>query len=211
MNIFEYSRLNLKYTVLSKRKLRWLVNNNKVDSWDDPRLPTLRGILRKGITMDALKAFILEIGPSTNTVFMEWDKIYALNKDIIDPMSKRIFAVTSEDPVGVEIENFDDLISDTSVLVDWHQKVDLGKRAQLRSKKLFIEPEDAEGIEEGIKLTLYKWGNSRVTKVVKDNVSGKITQIAIKLTPEDQDFKKTKVVHWISADPSHVSKFKSIV
>lgn len=214
MNIFEYSRLNLKYTVLSKRKLRWLVNNNKVDSWDDPRLPTLRGILRKGITMDALKAFILEIGPSTNTVFMEWDKIYALNKDIIDPMSKRIFAVSSENPVCVEILNFNELKLEESATVDWHQKVDLGKRTQYRSHKLFIEPEDAEGVEEGIKLTLYKWGNSRVKKVIKGN-EGKITEIHIDLTPEDQDFKKTKVVHWVSANPEHVSiklyQFREVV
>lgn len=99
MNIFEYSRLNMVHTVLSKRSLKWFVENWKVTGWDDPRFPTLRGILRRGVRVEAIKEFILDIGASTNTNLMKWDKLYAFNKEIIDPTSKRLFAVGSENPV----------------------------------------------------------------------------------------------------------------
>ena len=82
------------------------------------------------------------------------------------------------------------------VEVDWHQKnKDLGKRIQKRYKKLVIEKEDANLLKEGQKLTLYKWGNSVVEKIEKEG--DKITCIHVKLTPEDKDFKKTTICHWV--------------
>lgn len=81
----------------------------------------------------------------------------------------------------------------------------IGTRIQLRSNKLFIEVEDAKDLAIDMKLTLYKWGNSKVTHIEK-NDSGEIIKINLRLTPEDQDFKKTKVAHWVSAKEEHVSK-----
>ena len=82
------------------------------------------------------------------------------------------------------------------VEVDWHQKnKSLGKRIQNRYKKLVIEKEDANLLKEGQKLTLYKWGNSIVEKIEKEN--DVIKCIHIKLTPEDKDFKKTTICHWV--------------
>jgi glutamyl/glutaminyl-tRNA synthetase len=57
--IYEYARLNMQYTVLSKRKLTWFVDTKIVDGWDDPRLPTVRGILRRGMTVEGLRQFII--------------------------------------------------------------------------------------------------------------------------------------------------------
>mgnify|MGYP000352555504 CR=1 FL=1 len=80
--------------------------------------------------------------------------------------------------------------------VDWHPKdKSIGTRTQYRANKLLIEYDDAKEIVEGQKLTLYKWGNSLVTKVEKDG--DVIKSISVKLTPEDLNFKKTKVVHWV--------------
>jgi glutamyl-tRNA synthetase len=59
VHVWDFSRLNMTYTLLSKRKLHWFVENRKVDGWDDPRFPTVRGILRRGLTIEALKQFIL--------------------------------------------------------------------------------------------------------------------------------------------------------
>ena len=82
------------------------------------------------------------------------------------------------------------------VNVDWHpKKKEIGTRVQNKSNKLMIEFDDAKEIVEGQKLTLYKWGNSIVTKV--DKTDDKITSITVKLTPEDLVFKNTKVVHWV--------------
>lgn len=87
--IQEYSRLNMTYTVLSKRKLTWFVNEGLVDGWDDPRFPTVRGILRRGMTVEGLKQFIIAQGSSRSVVFMHWDKIWAINKKVIDPIAVR--------------------------------------------------------------------------------------------------------------------------
>jgi glutamyl-tRNA synthetase len=97
------------YTVMSKRKLQWFVTNKYVSGWDDPRFPTIRvcveitclftifillkGIRRRGMTVEALRAFILSQGGSKNTVLMEWDKIWTVNKRVIDPIAPRHTAI----------------------------------------------------------------------------------------------------------------------
>ncbi len=62
VTIYDFSRLNLKYTILSKRNLSWLVDNNYVEGWNDPRFPTVQGILRRGLTVQTLTEFMLEQG-----------------------------------------------------------------------------------------------------------------------------------------------------
>lgn len=119
--IYEYSRLNMIHTVLSKRNLRWFVQNNQVDGWNDPRFPTVQGILRKGLTVKTLKDFMMAQGPSKNANCQEWDKLWAMNRNNIDPISKRLFAVSFENKAEVFIENISDEIQ--KVEVDWHQKV----------------------------------------------------------------------------------------
>ena len=94
LEIYEYSRLNLEYTVLSKRKLAWFVNNGMVEGWNDPRFPTLRGVLRKGIRVETLIEFMLDQGPTKRVNLMEWEKIWAMNKKIIDPICPRYSAVS---------------------------------------------------------------------------------------------------------------------
>ena len=105
LEIYEYSRLNLEYTVLSKRKLTWFVDTGKVEGWNDPRFPTLRGCLRKGIRVETLTEFMLEQGPSKRSNLMEWEKIWAINKRIIDPICPRYSAVTVEKACKVTVTN----------------------------------------------------------------------------------------------------------
>ena len=93
VNIWDYSRLGFVYTFLSKRKLRWFVDEGRVSGWDDPRFPTVRGIQRRGMTVEALTQFMLSQGPSQSIVSLEWDSIWALNKKIIDPVAPRHWAI----------------------------------------------------------------------------------------------------------------------
>ena len=121
IEIYEYSRLNLIHTVLSKRNLKWFVENKIVQGWNDPRFPTVQGILRKGLVVQTLKDFMMAQGPSKNTNLQEWDKIWAMNRNNIDPIAKRLFAISCENSVEVVLENFEDEVQ--KVEVDWHQKV----------------------------------------------------------------------------------------
>ncbi|GKA62243.1 glutamate--tRNA ligase, cytoplasmic [Tanacetum coccineum] len=86
VHIYEFSRLNIVYTPLSKQKLLWFVENEMVEGWDDAHFPTMQGMVRRGLKMEALIQFILEQGPSKNLNLMEWDKLWSINKKIIDPV-----------------------------------------------------------------------------------------------------------------------------
>lgn len=192
--VYEFSRLNLVQTVLSKRYLKWFVETDRVDGWDDPRFPTVQGLIRRGIVPSALKDFSLEMCASKKTNLMDWDKIYAINRNYIDVGAKRYFAVGVEGAVDVYVENMEDKVEEETV--DWHNKnKELGTKKQYRYKHFVIEKEDAMLLKEGQKLSLYKWSNSIVNKIVKEN--DKIKEIHIKLTPEDKDFKKTTICHWV--------------
>lgn len=90
------SRLNFVYTLLSKRKLQQFVDDGLVTGWDDPRFPTVRGIRRRGMTVDALKQYILMQGASQSTMLLEWDKLWALNKKAIDPVAPRFVSLASD-------------------------------------------------------------------------------------------------------------------
>lgn len=96
VEIWDFSRVNFVYTLLSKRKLTWFVNEGKVSGWDDPRFPTVRGILRRGMTVEALRNYILMQGASQKDMLMEWDKIWSLNKKAIDSVAGRYYALNSD-------------------------------------------------------------------------------------------------------------------
>ena len=90
------SRLNFIYTLLSKRKLHWFVDHGIVKGWDDPRFPTVRGIRRRGMTVEALRQFMLTQGPSQAVVSLEWDSIWATNKKVIDPVAPRFWSLLKD-------------------------------------------------------------------------------------------------------------------
>merc|ERR1719387_2558044 len=105
VNIWEFSRLNMVNTVMSKRKLQWFVDTGRVSSWTDPRFPTVQGLLRRGLTVPALRDFILQQGASKNTTNQEWDKLWTLNKKLIDPVCGRHAAVVADKRVPVDLVN----------------------------------------------------------------------------------------------------------
>jgi glutamyl-tRNA synthetase len=196
--IYDYSRLNLVSTVLSKRSLKWFVEEGIADGWSDPRFPTVQGIMRRGLTVQAIKLFMLEQGPSKNTNLMEWDKLWALNKDAIDHVAPRYTAIVKSSACKLFIENGPDEVEAKSHPL--HPKNDsIGTKAVIYTKDLWIEKDDAVALEEGEKITLMKWGNVTITKkeVVGDTIS-----LTGKIDLADKDFKKTKKLTWIAADPA---------
>ncbi len=120
-HIYEYSRFNLQNTVLSKRRLTWFVETGRVRGWSDPRFPTVRGILRRGMTVEALKQFIIAQGSSRSVVMMDWDKIWAINKKFIDDVAPRHTAVLRGQTVPVTVAG---ISAEESKVQQKHPKVE---------------------------------------------------------------------------------------
>jgi glutamyl-tRNA synthetase len=142
VEIYDYSRLNLVSTILSKRNLRWFVDEGIADGWYDPRFPTVQGIMRRGLKPDALKRFMLEQGPSRNTNFMEWDKIWAYNKEVIDPIAPRYTAIVKDTLAKMVLENVPETL--TTATHPLHPKnSELGTKEVLMGRHLLLEQGDA--------------------------------------------------------------------
>ncbi|KAA0711364.1 Bifunctional glutamate/proline--tRNA ligase [Triplophysa tibetana] len=199
--IWEYARLNLNNTVLSKRKLTWFVNEGYVDGWDDPRFPTVRGVLRRGMTVEGLKQFIAAQGGSRSVVNMEWDKIWSFNKKlpvsckkVIDPVAPRYTALVSSQVIPVFVSEAKEEMKEVAK----HPKnPDVGMKQVWYGPKVLIEGADAETFTEGEMVTFINWGNLIITKINRDS-SGVITSLDACLNLENTDFKKTTKITWIA-------------
>lgn len=204
VEIYDFSRLNLVSTILSKRSLKWFVEEGIAHGWDDPRFPTVQGIMRRGMTTFALAKFMLEQGPSKNTNLMEWDKLWAYNKQFIDKESPRYTAIVEETRCMITLDNFEhgDEFSVVTTPLNKNNP-DLGTKALQYGKKVFIERGDAEDIKVGDKITLMNWGNAVITKADwtgGEAGKGDLTMNA-DLMVDDTNYAGTKKVTWLAADP----------
>ncbi|KAL0289613.1 UNVERIFIED_CONTAM: Phytochrome A1, partial [Sesamum calycinum] len=191
VHIYEFSRLNMVYTLLSKRKLLWFVQNGKVEGWDDPRFPTVQGIVRRGLKIEALIQFILEQGASKNLNLMEWDKLWAINKKIIDPVCPRHTAVIEEKRALLILT---DGPKDPFVrILAKHKKYEgAGEKAATYSNRLWIDYADAESISvnEELEGVLHLEGNVKKTKLKLTWLPD--TSELVRLTLVDFDYLITK-------------------
>ncbi|EYC44520.1 hypothetical protein Y032_0459g1845 [Ancylostoma ceylanicum] len=192
--IWSYARLNMTNTVMSKRKLTWFVNEGLVEGWDDPRFPTVRGVMRRGMTVEGLRQFIIAQGGSRSVVMMEWDKIWSFNKKVIDPIAPRYTALDSTSLVPVFIST---PVSVEEAQVPLHPKnPEVGTKTIWRSAKLLVEQVDAREMKSGDTVTFVNWGNIKIMSVEKKQDT--VTQIHAVLDLANQDFKKTMKVTWIA-------------
>ncbi|KAK2853483.1 hypothetical protein Q5P01_006144 [Channa striata] len=193
-HIWEYSRLNLNNTVLSKRKLTWFVDQGYVDGWDDPRFPTVRGVLRRGMTVEGLKQFIAAQGGSRSVVNMEWDKIWAFNKKVIDPIAPRYTALSASYVVPVSVPEAREEMKEVAK----HPKnTEVGMKEVWYGPKVLIEGADAETLSEGEVVTFINWGNLIITKINK-GADGKVTSMEARLNLDNKDYKKTTKITWLT-------------
>ncbi|KAK4836901.1 hypothetical protein QYF36_001186 [Acer negundo] len=145
VHIYEFSRLNMVYTLLSKRNLLWFVQNGKVDGWDDPRFPTIQGIVRRGLKVEALIQFILEQGASKNLNLMEWDKLWTINKKIIDSVCPRHTTVIEERRVLLTLTNGPD--EPFVRIMPRHKKYEgAGEKETTFTKRIWLDHEDAKSV-----------------------------------------------------------------
>lgn len=195
VDIWDFSRINFVRTLLSKRKLQWFVDNNYVSDWTDPRFPTVRGIMRRGMTVEGLRKFIISQGPSKNIINLDWSSIWALNKKVIDPVAPRFTSILATNPVKVKLLNG----PETPVVEEKpkHKKnPDVGLKPVIFSNAVLIDQEDAETLNEGEEVTFMDWGNVIVSKIVKDGTVVREVEAKLHL---DGDFRKTsKKLTWLA-------------
>jgi bifunctional glutamyl/prolyl-tRNA synthetase len=159
---------------------------------DDPRFPTVRGILRRGMTVEGLKQFIIAQGSSKSVVFMEWDKIWSFNKKVIDPIAPRYTALDKENTVVVNVAG----AQLKSIQVAVHPKNEsIGKKTMWVGPKILIDLVDAECLKEGENTTFINWGNLMIQKI--NRAQGRITSVDASLNLDNTDFKKTLKLTWL--------------
>lgn len=195
VHIWDFARVNFVRTLLSKRKLQWFVDKNYVSGWDDPRFPTVRGVRRRGMTVEGLRNFVVSQGPSKNIINLDWSLIWAVNKKVIDPIAPRYSCVYADDIVEVNV--LDGPASIVEEMKPKHKKNEsIGKKAVYYYNKLYIDQADAHLIKDNEEITFMDWGNVIVEKIHK--IDGVVKSIDIKLHLEG-DFRKTeKKLTWIA-------------
>jgi len=206
----EFSRLNLEYTLMSKRKLQSLVEDKHVDGWDDPRMPTIAGLRRRGYPASSLREFSKRIGITKQENMVEMGMLEACVREDLNESAGRAMAVLN--PVKVVIENYPADQVEMLTAANHPNKEEMGHRELPFTQTLFIEADDfkVEANKQFKRLVLGKEVRLRNAYVIKaerieQDEQGNITTIFCSYDPETlgknpADGRKVKgVIHWVSA------------
>lgn len=214
---YEFSRLNLEGTLTSKRKLLKLVTDGTVDGWNDPRMPTISGLRRRGYTPASLREFCRRIGVTKQDNVVEYSALEACIREDLNENAPRAMAVIN--PVRVVIENFGD--KEILKAPNHPNRPELGERDLPFTRELYIDEADfrEEANKQYKRLVLGKEVRLRNAYVIKaerveKDENGKITTIFCTYDPETlgknpADGRKVKgVIHWVSAEDNKPAEFR---
>jgi glutaminyl-tRNA synthetase len=206
----EFARLNLNYTIMSKRKLLALVEGNYVDDWDDPRMPTLSGMRRRGYTPEAIRNFAERVGIAKreNTIDISFLE-FSVREDL-NIRAKRVMAVLN--PLKVIITNYPEDQTEELEAINNPEDPSMGKRMISFSKEIFIDKDDFKEIpppkfhrlSPGNEVRLRYAYIIRCDEVIKDKDSGEVTELRCTYFPDTKsgsgtNQKKVKgTIHWVS-------------
>lgn len=215
----EFSRLNLQYTVMSKRIINTLVDENKVSGWDDPRIASIAGLRRRGYTPDSVREFCRRIGVTKMDNQVEMSMLEACIRDDLNVNAPRAMAVM--DPVKIVIENYPEGEQELLDAPNHPNDPEMGSRQVTFSREIWIEREDfRESANKKFKrLVLDKEVRLRNAYVIRaDRVetddNGEIQTIychydADTLGKDPADGRKVKgVIHWVSAETAKAAEFR---
>jgi len=208
----EFARLNLNYTITSKRKLNELVTEGHVSGWDDPRLPTITGMRRRGYTPAAIRDFCERIGVTKNDTVIDMSVLENCVREDLDRNCKRIMAVLR--PLRVVISNYPDGQIEQLDAPYHPNRPELGSRPVPFGKVIYIERDDfmadppkkffrlAPGREVRLRYAYF----IRCDEVIKDNATGEVIELRCTYDPATKggnapDGRKVKgTLHWVAAD-----------
>ncbi|HEV8051234.1 MAG TPA: glutamine--tRNA ligase/YqeY domain fusion protein, partial [Parachlamydiaceae bacterium] len=209
---YEFARLDLQYTVMSKRKLLQLVENKHVSGWDDPRLPTIAGLRRRGCTPESIRKFCELVGIAKSNSSVEIGQFEFCLRDDLNAKAPRVLAVLR--PLKVIIDNYpDDLVEEMDASYWPHDIPKTGSRIVPFTKELFIEkddfqenpPKDFFRLAPGKEVRLRYGYCITCTHVDKDQSTGEITAVHCTYDPETKSGgspigRKVKgTIHWVSS------------
>ena len=157
--MLEFSRLEFKGMPVSKRILKPLIENGKIPWYDDPRLPTLEAMRRRGITPDAVRKFIISLGFTKSNTLAPFDSLESFNRKFVDASSIRLYLV--KDPRKLKVEN----LPGSFIELPNHPTKDLGKRKIEFDENLFLSGEDVENLNQGDHIRLMGLGNVKISSI----------------------------------------------
>ncbi len=207
----EFARLNLSYTIMSKRKLLQLVQDKLVDGWDDPRLPTISGIRRRGYPPEAVRNFCKRIGITKYNGMTDVALLEHEIRDHLNTTAERRMAVL--DPLKITIENYNDEPTASVVVPNHPQNPSAGERTISFSSSIFIERDDFQEFPEKkyFRLAPEKYVRLRGGPIIqcisyqKDS-SGKIVEVIVKQLPNTtgkdapEGVECKAAIHWVDAE-----------
>ncbi|MEI7123987.1 glutamine--tRNA ligase [Pectobacterium versatile] len=216
---YEFSRLNLEYAIMSKRKLNHLVVENVVEGWDDPRMPTISGLRRRGYSASSIREFCVRIGVTKQDNNVEMAALESCIRDDLNENAPRAMAVL--DPVKVVIENLPAEHEEFVAMPNHPNKPEMGSRQVAFSREVYIDRADfrEEANKQYKRLVLGKEVRLRNAYVIKaerieKDEQGTITTIycsydAETLSKDPADGRKVKgVIHWVSAAHAVPAEFR---
>lgn len=186
-----FSRLEFKGMPISKRILKPLIEEGKVSWYDDPRLPTLEALRRRGIKPEAIKKFILSLGLTKANTLAPFDALESFNRKFVDADSIRLFMVTKPKKITIKKLPF------SFVEIPNHPINDMGKRKIELDENIYISGEDAENIKEGTQIRLLGLGN---ISILKNN--GELGGEFI----EGGDMTDIQKIQWVPQKNAHIIK-----
>lgn len=206
----EFDRLNLTYTLLSKRKLLQLVQEGRVSGWDDPRMPTLSGIRRRGYTPEALRNFVANIGVTKTNGTIELAMLEHFVREDLNRRAQRVMAVLR--PLKVVIDNYPEGQTEEMDAVNNPEDESAGKRKVPFSRELYIERDDFQEVppkgyfrlSPGKEVRL-RYGYFVTAQSVVKNAQGEVVEVHVTYDPATRggnapDGRKVKsTIHWVSA------------
>lgn len=209
-NQYEFNRLNLTYTVMSKRKMLQLVKEGIVDGWDDPRMLTLSGLRRRGYTPESIRNFVDTIGYTKYNAMNDMELLEHAIREDLNKRAMRVMAVL--DPLKVIITNYPENQSEELETLNNPEDETAGSRSVPFSRELYIEQEDfmeeppkkykrlAPGLEVRLKSAYF----IKCVDVVKDD-DGKVIELHCTYDPETKSGKQVErkpngTIHWVSAN-----------
>lgn len=186
--VVEFSRLALQNTTVSKRSLRKLIEEGYVSGWDDPRLPTIAGLRRRGFLPEAIKEFVLSMGVSKVESQPTWDLLESINRKMLDPITKRLFFAA--EPIQLEVLNAPQRVARLS----YHPEKPMGAREIRTNGKFLISKDDADTFTRGSKVRLMDAYNMEVRSIGNPIVAE---------YTGDENSMEFKKVQWVTPEDCH--------